>query len=355
MASVEFVEATLGIGGLTVLRDVSLKVAQGEFVGLIGPSGSGKTSLLRAIAGLVDVVSGAILMNGVDVSQASTGDRDVSMVFEDPTLFNDRTARRNLSFPLEIRRQHIDEIRQRVGAEARAMHLEHLLERRPDQLSRGESQLVQIARAMVRTPGVLLLDEPLASLDEPTKARLRTELGMLQAGYGLTTVMATNDPRDAMTMPSKLAVIADGTVVQCGSPDAVRSSPCNLDAALSTGECSTIPALVERDSDGFWLVGRGPSGSLPFRHRAWSAAFADRIGDCVTVGLRPIDVEVHPTGSVLALVTRSTPGQTFGLQCEVAGRRIGVVDPGDAEVGDLVPLRIRRVLVFDSVTGRSIV
>lgn len=355
MATIEFVDASFSIGGVTVLHDVSLTVEQGEFVGLIGPSGSGKTSLLRAIAGFVDVVAGAILLDGVDVSRASAGDRDVGMVFQDPMLLKHRSAGGNVSFPLEIRRQHIDEIRQRVGAEARAMHLEHLLERRPEQLSRGESQLVQIARAMVRTPGVLLLDEPLASLDEPTKTRLRSELGMLQAGYGLTTVMATNDPRDAMTMPSTLAVIAGGTVVQYGAPDAVRRAPYNLDTALSTGDCYTITATVERDVDGFWLVGRGPSGSLPFRHRAWSAALAAHVGGCVTVGLRPTDVEVHQNGGVLARVTRSIPGQAVATLCEVAGRRIGVTNAGHAAVGELVALRIRHAFVFDAVTGRSIV
>ena len=354
MATVEFDRATVRIDGKTILREVSLSIGQGGFVGLIGPSGSGKTTILRAIAGLADIAAGSLRLDGVDVSRARAGDRDVGMVFQEPALFNHRTVERNVAFPLEIRRQHANEIRQRVGAEARAMHLEHLLDRHPDQLSRGEAQLVQIARSMVRMPGVLLLDEPLASLDEPTKARMRSELTMLQAGYGVTTVMSTNDPHDAVMMPSALAVIHDRTVVQVGTPEAVRSAPHNLDAAMATGDCYTISATVERDVDGYWLVNPGDADSTAFRYRAWSGALDEYVGRQVTVGIRPSDVRLHDAGSVSARVTRAIPGQPVGVMCDVAGHRFGVGSGGDVSVGDAVRLQIDRVMVFDPESTRAI-
>jgi ABC-type sugar transport system ATPase subunit len=228
MASVEFDSVTIAVNGTIVLSDVSLDIADGEFVGVIGASGSGKTTLIRTIAGFTDVVRGRVLLDGLDVAGTKTADRDLGMVFQEPVMFPTRNVRRNVSFPLEIRRQEREEIRDRVDAEARAMHLEHLLTRRPDELSRGETQLVEIARAMVRTPRVLLLDEPLASLDAARQAQMRTELAVLQSGYGVTTIMATNDPVDAMTMPSRLVVIHRGNIVQVGHPDVVHRRPSTL-------------------------------------------------------------------------------------------------------------------------------
>ena len=285
MARVEFDDVTVAVDGTTVLTEISLDIADGEFVGVIGPSGSGKTSLIRTVAGFTDVVRGRVLLDGVDVTAIKTADRDLAMVSQEPVMFPRRNVRRNVSFPLEIRRQEPDEIRARVDAETRAMHLEHLLSRRPGHLSSGEVQLVQIARAMVRTPRVLLLDEPLARLDSARQAQMRRDLAVLQAGYGVTTVMATNDPVEAMTMPSRLVVIDDGSVVQVDRPDVVRRTPASIDAAVGTGECWLLPATVTADRQGFWLIvdrratavgsEARPSGIAP-GHRRCVAALAVR-------------------------------------------------------------------------------
>ena len=358
MASVEFDNVTIAVGGTIVLSDVSLAIADGEFVGVIGPSGSGKTSLIRTIAGFTDVVRGRVLLDGIDVTRTKTADRDVGMVFQEPVMFRTRNVRRNVSFPLEIRRQEREEIRDRVDAEVRAMHLEHLLTRHPDELSRGETQLVQIARAMVRTPRVLLLDEPLASLDAARQAQMRTELALLQSGYGVTTVMATNDPVDAMTMPSRLVVIHRGNVVQVDRPDSVRRSPATIDAAVGTGECWLIPATVSADRDGFWLDvdhqtdvdAAGPA----LRHRAWMPALADHIGAQVILGVRPGDVVVSPTGPILASVTKIVPGVAGVAYCDVGGWRFGLTPPAKVREGDVVRVQIDHLVVFDEVTGWAI-
>jgi multiple sugar transport system ATP-binding protein len=358
VARVEFDDVTAAVEGTTVLSDVSLDIADGEFVGVIGPSGCGKTTLLRTIAGFTDVVQGRLLLDGVDVARTKTAERDVSMVFQEPVMFPMRNVRRNVSFPLEIRRQEPDEIRNRVDAEIRAMHLEHLLTRRPDQLSSGEAQLVQIARAMVRTPRVLLLDEPLARLDSVRQAQLRHDLTLLQAGYGVTTVMATNDPVDALTMPSRLVVIDGGRVVQVGHPDVVRHSPASVDAALATGECWFLPARVDADQEGFWLsverrIDDGHTGPA-IRHRAWSPALGERVGHGVMLGIRPGDVVQSASGSIEACVTKIVPGVRGSAACEVGGWRCALTPRERVQVGEVVRVQIEHAVAFDAVTGRAI-
>ena len=359
MASVEFDNVTIAIDGTVVLSGVCLDIADGEFVGVIGPSGSGKTSLIRTIAGFTDVVSGRMLIGGVDVAEVKTADRDVGMVFQEPVMFRTRNVRRNVSFPLEIRRQDPGEIRDRVDAEVRAMHLEHLLSRRPDELSRGEAQLVQIARAMVRSPRVLLLDEPLASLDTVRQAQMRSELALLQAGYAVTTVMTTNDPVEAMTMPSSLVVLDGGSVVQVDRPSAVHRSPASIDAAVATGECSLIPVTVAADPDGLWLcaerrVGEGDVGVPAFRYRAWAPVLAEYVGLSVMLGIRRDDVVVSPSGPVEARVTKIVPGAPHGGYCEIGGWRCGLTPPAGVQEGDAVRLQIDHLVVFDAATRRAI-
>lgn len=221
------------------LAGIDLEVDDGELLAVVGTSGSGKTTLLRVIAGLDPVASGAVLMDGRDVTDDDPGSRDVAMVFQFPHLLPHRNVGRNVAFPLEVRRQTVDEIRARVGAEARALHIEALLERSPDELAAGEAQLVQIARALVRVPRVLLLDEPLARLDAHVRERMRRELRMLQQGYGVTTVLTTNDPVEAMAMSDRLAVLDAGRVVQVGAPLDVYRSPVSLLVARLTGPLAT--------------------------------------------------------------------------------------------------------------------
>lgn len=369
MTAVTFDGVTVAAGGSVILRDVSLDIAAGEFIGVVGPSGSGKTTLLRTIAGFTDAISGRLLFDGVDVTGVKTAARDVGMVVQEPVLFPTRTVQRNMAFPLELRRQAALEIRQRVDAEARAMHLEHLLERNPGDLSRGEAQLVQIARALVRMPRVLLLDEPLASLDAARQGQMRSELSMLQAGYGVTTLMATNDPVDAMSMPHRLVVLDDGVVVQVGTPEEVWRSPATVDAALSTGECRLLTARVDADAEGFWVTvaprGGQPAQPPALRHRVWHRRFADHVGTDIVVGVRPSDLVMALNGPIRATIDRFVPGVPGMVQFDVGGWALvahggpGTVAGGRAggvvgRAGDAVALRLERLLTFDPATGRAI-
>lgn len=354
MASIELDRISLQTGTISRLDDVSLAVSSGEFVGVVGGSGSGKSTLLRAVAGLERPTSGAIRIDGRDVTRATPGERDVGMVFQEPALLGHLSVRRNVSFPLDVRRRDADDIRQRVDAEARALRIEELLVRNPNKLSRGEQQMVQIARALVRVPKVLLLDEPFASLDEQLRHRMRTEIAMLQEGYGVTTLMSTNDPLDVMTLTSTLIVLDQGRLVQCGDTAWIRRSPATLLAAAVTGSISLIEMIVVADGGGFWLMREDPAGGELARIRAWAPALAAHAGSRVVVGIRPEHLVVSDRGSIPAIVERCLPLPTGAVRSVVAGAPLTALTNSVVSAGDAVRLRIDHMVVFDKFTGAAI-
>lgn len=338
------------------LEGVTIDIADGDFVGVVGSSGSGKTTLLRTVAGLERVAAGTIRIDGGDVTRATPGERDIAMVFQDPALIGHLSVRRNVSFPLEVRRSDVEEIRTRVDAEARALRIEDLLLRDPDELSHGEQQMVQIARALVRVPRLLLLDEPFASLDERLRQRMRAEIGLLQEGYGVTTLMTTNDPLDVTALTTSLVVLDAGRLVQFGATASVRRSPATLLAAAATGDLSLVDMTVVADGRGFWLMREDPLGGELVRTRVWSPAFRAHVGSVVTVGLRPEHVVVAERGEVPAVVERRIPVAPNTLRCLVAGTPITVTAPGpdSPAPGVQVRLRIDHLVAFDKVTDRAI-
>ncbi|MGI9644613.1 MAG: ABC transporter ATP-binding protein [Ilumatobacteraceae bacterium] len=355
MVAVALDHVSVDFDGERALNDVSLEVADGELLAIVGPSGSGKTTLLRAVAGLTEVSSGSVNFDGADVTRMEPATRNVGMVFQQPALFPHRNVRGNVAFPLEIRHEETEEIRRRVNAEARALHLEQLLLRRPKELSRGEAQLVQIARAMVRAPALLLLDEPFITLDESLKVRMRAEIGLLQEGYRVTTLMATNDPGDVVTLPDRLAVIERGRLAQLAPRAEVHRAPATLNAAMSTGGVSTIPVTIDRVAGGFRLLGRHPDGGDGFALPAGGAGLADRVGEQVTLGIRPEDLTIVPVGDLTATVERVVPGSPPSIWCDVAGCNVVVRSPGPSvQVGDTIELRVHHSALFDETSGYTI-
>jgi ABC-type sugar transport system ATPase subunit len=301
------------------------------------------------------VVAGSIHIGRRDVTTAEPGARDLAIVFQHPSLFGHLSVRRNVSFPLDVRREHVDEIRRRVSAEARALHIEELLLRNPAELSVGEQQMVQIARALVRVPKVLLLDEPFAALDEPLRRRMRSEIAMLQAGYGVTTLMTTNDPLDVVQLTTSVVVLDHGAVVQFGPTDTVRAEPASSTAAAVTGSVSVVEMTVVRDGDGFWLQREDPGGGGVVRLRAWSPALRPYSGRVVSVGIRPDDVVVHSSGQVAARVERLVPVPAGSAQFLIAGARVGGQrGAGAIAAGDHVRVRVDRFSVFDVETDLAI-
>jgi ABC-type sugar transport system ATPase subunit len=249
-----------------------------------------------------------------------------------------------------------DEIRRRVAAEARALHIEQLMHREPATLSAGEQQMVQIARALVRVPNVLLLDEPFASLDEQLRGRMRAEFAVLQAGYQVTTLMTTNDSADVESLAGMVAVLDGGRLVQFGETAVVRRLPVNLPAAVATGPLSLIEMTVVGAQQGFWLQREDPAGGELARVRAWSPALADLVGTKVTVGLRPEDVEIADTGTVPATIRSTAQFAGAGVACLVAGVSVGatVAAGRPPAIGSAVRLRVHHHVVFDRSDDRRI-
>ncbi|MDQ0323277.1 ABC-type sugar transport system ATPase subunit [Pararhizobium capsulatum DSM 1112] len=222
-------------GAVHAVRDISFKIEDGEFFGLLGPSGSGKTSVLRMLAGLERPTSGTISFDGTSVEAKTPQDRNVAMVFEQNALYPHMSARQNISYPLKIRGLSKSEIETKVAEVAALLNIGHLIDRRASQMSGGQQQRVAIARALVRRPNLLCLDEPIAHLDTLLRARLRGELKRLQRALGTTSVIVTHDPIEAMTMTDRIAVMRDGLMQQIGTADEIYMRPVNAFVAQFFG------------------------------------------------------------------------------------------------------------------------
>lgn len=344
IAAVVLDGVSLRIGDDLILDRVSLDIADGELLAIIGPSGSGKTSILRLIAGLDAVSSGAVLIDGKDVGNVPTRDRDVAMVFQDAVLYPRMRARGNVGFPLRLRDVARDEVRRRVDAEGRALEIEDLLERWPRQLSAGHQQLVQVARAMIRVPAVFLLDEPLARVDATLRTKLRGELRFLQRGYGVTTVYVTNDPVEAMAVGDRIAVINDGRVQQVGAPLEVYERPATAFVGGIAGErpMNFMAATVEPDGDAAWVRGDG------FRIRVWAPDVAARAGEPVTLGVRPEDIEPAPGEELEVVVENVVPhGSHVELAALLGRHRVWIrAQSLEAKPGERLRVRFARWHVF---------
>jgi multiple sugar transport system ATP-binding protein len=187
-------------GGVQAVRDVSLEIANGEFVALVGPSGCGKTTILRMIAGLEEVTDGEITIGDRVVTDEKPKDRDIAMVFQNYALYPHMNVEQNIGFGMRLRRKPKPEVKRRVGDAAQALALLDYLTRRPADLSGGQRQRVAIGRAMVREPKAFLMDEPLSNLDAKLRVQMRTEISRIQRDLGVTMIYVTHDQTEAMTM-----------------------------------------------------------------------------------------------------------------------------------------------------------
>ncbi|HEY7793917.1 MAG TPA: sn-glycerol-3-phosphate ABC transporter ATP-binding protein UgpC [Gaiellaceae bacterium] len=235
-------------GGVVAVDDVTLRIADGEFMVLVGPSGCGKSTLLRAIAGLEEVTAGSVSIGGRDVTELAPRARDVAMVFQSYALYPHMTVRQNLGYGLKVRKTSKAEIAERVERVARLLRLEELLDRRPAALSGGQRQRVAMGRAIVREPLAFLMDEPLSNLDAKLRVSMRAELASLHARLGATLVYVTHDQVEAMTLGQRVAVMRSGRIQQVDTPQTLYRDPVNLFVAAFIG--SPAMNLVEATLDG---------------------------------------------------------------------------------------------------------
>ncbi|MEN3341695.1 MAG: multiple sugar transport system ATP-binding protein [Actinomycetota bacterium] len=236
-------------GNVVAVDDISLEIANGEFLVLVGPSGCGKSTLLRMVAGLEEVSEGAIRIDGTDVTDLPPRARDVAMVFQSYALYPHMSVRDNLGYGLKVRRTAKPEAARRVDEVAQMLGLEELLDRRPAALSGGQRQRVAMGRAIVREPKAFLMDEPLSNLDAKLRVSMRAQLASLHARLDTTTIYVTHDQVEAMTLGRRVAVMRDGRILQVDTPQTLYNRPANLFVAAFIGSPSMN--LVEASlSDG---------------------------------------------------------------------------------------------------------
>ncbi len=214
--------------GAAAVRDLSITIADGEFLILVGPSGCGKTTTLNMIAGLEDISSGELRIDGARMNEKAPKDRDIAMVFQSYALYPHMTVRQNIAFPLTLAKMKKAEIAQKVEETAKTLDLTELLDRKPSQLSGGQRQRVAMGRAIVRHPKAFLMDEPLSNLDAKLRVQMRGEIARLQRRLGTTTVYVTHDQTEAMTLGDRVVVMHGGVAQQIGTPDELYERPANL-------------------------------------------------------------------------------------------------------------------------------
>ncbi|CAN5751345.1 ABC transporter ATP-binding protein [soil metagenome] len=284
MAKIVLNQVTKVFGGeVLAVNGVSLQIRDGEFMVLVGPSGCGKSTILRMIAGLEEVTAGEIMIGDLDVTDLEPKERDIAMVFQNYALYPHMTVEQNLGFCLRLRKTPKGEMAERVTDAARILGLEHLMRRRPGELSGGQLQRVAIGRAMVREPRAFLMDEPLSNLDAKLRLQMRAELARLQHRLGTTTVFVTHDQVEAMTLGHRVAVLRDGVIQQVDTPQHLYDRPANLFVAAFIGShpMNLVEATVHGDRIRFAEI------ELPIRPTDLSAYDGGR----VILGVRPADLE----------------------------------------------------------------
>jgi multiple sugar transport system ATP-binding protein len=296
MAEIDLVDIEKHFGTNWVIRKLNLRIQHGEFVVLLGPSGCGKTTTLRAIAGLEDIDTGEIRIDGKRAESLPASDRDIAFVFQLYSLYPHLTAFENIAFPLRAFRMSEKEVRDKVKTVAKVLRIEHLLNRKPSALAGGDMQRVTIGRALVRRPKAILMDEPIGALDAKLREEMRVELRRLHLENDSTTVYVTHDQVEAMSMADRIAIMNEGVLQQVGSPTEVYAWPANLFVAQFVG--SPIMNVVDCQVEGTESATevRFDGMDSPF---VFGAEVCRRIGQAggegISLGVRPEAVLVERT------------------------------------------------------------
>ncbi|WP_263770724.1 ABC transporter ATP-binding protein [Propionivibrio soli] len=291
-SSIEAKGVSLSHGDKRILSGIDLRIESGEFFCILGPSGAGKTTFLRVVAGLETPDSGELLIDGDPVSSKPPQKRGVGMVFQSLGLWPHMTVYETVSYGLV--RQGVPEadIRRKVDFMLKLVGLDELAQRYPGELSGGQQQKVAIARALVVEPRILLLDQPMSALDQPFRIHLRRDIQSLQRKLGITTIMVTHDPEEALSVADRIAVIRDGRIQQIGSPPALYDYPFDTFVANSVGTANLIAGSIEEDEAGAACFYSDATGSVPLLDRLRVPA-PGRAYAC----FRPSSVHVAPYDS----------------------------------------------------------
>ncbi|MGV1956843.1 ABC transporter ATP-binding protein [Agrobacterium sp. 22-214-1] len=360
MAEIRLENLNIEFGAFKAVQDVNLTVKNGEFVVYLGPSGCGKTTTLRSIAGLVAATSGDIRFDGQRVNDLSASERNIAMVFQFVSLYPHLKIRQNIAFPLKARGVAKAEIARKLDWVTEIFKLGDDLDRYPGALPPGVRQKVALARAVIRDPAVLLLDEPLSAIDEQFREEMRWELGHLQRQLGVTTIYVTHDQREAMSLADRIVLMSDGRIVQVAEPDAMFLEPVSVFAGQFIGSPSMNLIDLEPNGGGLKLGRNGAVTLIPEK---------DGIPPWVLKSQRPLKLGIRPLN--IHLVDSRRQGDGVALPVDdvySVGRerfftfRIGDalcqgVDKRDAKASGTagqVHFSPEGFLFFDAETGRRV-
>ncbi|MGR3766602.1 ABC transporter ATP-binding protein [Pseudooceanicola nanhaiensis] len=355
MSSVEYKNIGKSFGAVEVMRDISFRIEEHQFVVLLGPSGCGKTTLLRMTAGLESITAGDLEIDGRRVNDVHPRDRDIAMVFQNYALYPTMKVYDNIAFSLEVAKKPKAEVKQKVAWAADVLNLTDYLHRYPKELSGGQRQRVAMGRAMVRDAGVFLFDEPLSNLDAKLRAHMRLEIRQLHDRLKATTVYVTHDQIEAMTMADIIVLMQGGRIVQMGTPDQIYERPNSIYVADFIGS----PSMNFIDGE----IGAGAEGAVfqaPGVHVPLPALATARAGQKVLLGVRPNDLAVSEDGPIRGKVILSeTTGSDVQLHVDVDGRDTIVVVPRSERrpSGTHVGLTVAEsaIHLFDKATERRVV
>lgn len=332
------------LGGVSAVSDISINIADGEFVVLVGPSGCGKSTLLRMVAGLETITTGTVRIGARVVNDIEPADRDIAMVFQNYALYPHMSVRQNLAYGLKNRRTPQPEIERRVAEAAAILEIGPYLDRKPRALSGGQRQRVAMGRAIVREPAAFLFDEPLSNLDAKLRLSMRGEIRQLQRRLGTTSLYVTHDQIEAMTLADRLVVLNGGRIEQIGAPLDVYRRPATAFVAAFIGApaMNLVPARAEA---GQVYIG------------AQILTLETPVRGAVTLGIRPEDLAPCAPGTPGALTLKVDFIEEMGAQRLVHGQVDGhamiCALPPDGPVGDTLALRADAAMLhlFDAQSG----
>jgi len=358
MTSVLVKDVTLNFGSVEVLKRLDLDVTEGEFIVLLGPSGCGKSTLLNCIAGLLDVSSGQIFINGKNVTWEEPKDRGIGMVFQSYALYPQMSVEGNLSFGLKNAGLSKDEIAKRIKRASEILQIEPLLQRKPAALSGGQRQRVAIGRALVRDVNVFLFDEPLSNLDAKLRSELRVEIKRLHQRLGNTMIYVTHDQIEAMTLADRIAVMRGGLIQQLDAPQAIYSRPVNRFVAGFIGSpgMNFIEGSVE--SNGF------KAGDVVIPLNRYDADRGTQSTGAAAFGIRPEHItfgeqaQSMPFRHEIEIEIVEPMGSDTLVWTKLSGQNLAFRAPSERilHVGERLPVGFdpARASIFDSASGNRI-
>ena len=328
--------------GVVAVQDFNIDVADKEFIVLVGPSGCGKSTTLRMIAGLEEISGGELFIDGKQMNDVAPKDRDIAMVFQNYALYPHMTVYENIAFPLKLKKiaetdadgkTHLkkmpnDEIDRRVREAAEVLDITQFLDRKPKALSGGQRQRVAIGRAIVRSPKVLLMDEPLSNLDAKLRNQMRAEIIKLREKIDTTFIYVTHDQVEAMTLGDRIVIMRDGYIQQIGTPQEVFNHPANLFVAgfIGTPQMNFFDATLSKKGDKYVATVQGKDFELP-ADKQEALKKMDKVPVDIIAGVRPVHIHLSQDGIDAMVDVSELMGSELHLHVNSNGKDVVIVVP----------------------------